>query len=64
MPRSASPEGKRSGKLCLNGHDYNGTGMSLRNPSNYECLECQKERNRKYAAKRKAQTLASTTLSG
>jgi hypothetical protein len=28
------------GGLCERGHDYNGTGFSLRRPKNTECIEC------------------------
>ena len=55
---------KYLGTLCKRGHNYNGTGMSLRRTSNRSCIECvaelQKERrgtnkgskkNREYAKK-------------
>ena len=32
----------RFGKLCKRGHDYNGTGKSLRLKSDGSCLECKK----------------------
>ena len=41
----------RLGKLCNRGHDWVGTGQSLRYVSNSKCIECAKERaNDRYAA--------------
>lgn len=38
------------GKLCPHGHDYKNTGKSLkrRNKNSWACVECNKERARKY----------------
>ena len=37
------PDGKFLGELCSKGHDWNGTGKSLRLKSNGKCIECNKE---------------------
>ena len=37
------PAGKFLGELCPKGHDWNGTGKSLRLKSNGKCIECNKE---------------------
>jgi len=37
------PEYKYLGFLCERGHDFEGTGMSLRYKSNGGCIECKKE---------------------
>ena len=37
------PAGKFLGELCSKGHDWNGTGKSLRLKSNGKCTECSKE---------------------
>lgn len=43
------PEGKYLGKLCKRGHDWNGTGMSLRNVKNdRSCVLCEREAKKKY----------------
>ena len=34
------------GDLCKRGHEYQGTGKSLRYSSNWDCVECGLERNR------------------
>lgn len=39
------------GKLCPQGHDWNSTGKSLRLRSNWTCLVCKQERDRKYIDK-------------
>src|SRR5712691_9290093 len=36
------------GELCTHGHDYHGTGQSLRRLSDRECLECHAARARAY----------------
>lgn len=50
------------GKLCIRGHDYNGTGKNLRYKSNSNCVECRiyygttdagKESRRKYYKRNK-----------
>ncbi len=43
------------GKLCPRGHDYHGTGQSLRRLPKFVCLECDAERAReRRQAKRQA----------
>jgi 5-methylcytosine-specific restriction endonuclease McrA len=37
------PAGKFLGELCSKGHDWNGTGKSLRLKSTGRCIECRKE---------------------
>jgi len=37
------PENKYLGKLCKRGHDWNGTGRSLRRNNGHGCIECVKE---------------------
>ena len=39
------PENKYLGKLCKRGHDWNGTGKSLRFKSDRCCIICQKIKN-------------------
>ena len=34
-------EGKRLGRLCKRGHEYNGTGKSVRYMSTNNCVDCQ-----------------------
>ena len=41
------------GKLCLNGHDYKGTGQSVRFKGNGECCECRRYLEQRRFIKRK-----------
>ncbi len=37
------------GEICIHGHDYHGTGQSLRQrEGKHECVECKNARNRAY----------------
>jgi len=47
------------GKLCPKGHDYNGTGGSLRD-QDYTCVECKKEYLRAYHQRKKAERIEKT----
>lgn len=49
---------RRLGRLCVRGHDFEGTGMSLRRHDG-DCVECQRE-SAKAFRKREAQGLAGT----
>jgi len=43
------------GELCVHGHDYHGTGQSLRQrEGKHECVECKNARNRAYKKRQKA----------
>lgn len=39
------------GPLCVNGHDYEGIGQSLRRLASKECAQCCRERDRAYRAR-------------
>jgi predicted DNA-binding protein len=41
------------GDLCIHGHDYHGSGQSLRRKSDKECLECHRERARAYRQRKR-----------
>jgi 5-methylcytosine-specific restriction endonuclease McrA len=47
------PEKFYLGKLCPRGHDWNGTGRSLRYRSNTICTECAKKNSERYRERRK-----------
>jgi hypothetical protein len=48
MENRIIPEGRFLGKLCSKGHDWNGTGQSLRSLKNHQrCVECERERRAK-----------------
>jgi hypothetical protein len=48
MKNLTIPEGRFLGKLCSKGHDWNGTGQSLRSLKNSQrCVECERERRAK-----------------
>ena len=42
------PEKFYLGKLCLRGHDWDGTGQSLRRKSTRACVDCGKEHSRRW----------------
>jgi hypothetical protein len=39
-------ESRRLGKLCPQGHEFNGTGKSLRTKKNWQCVECLRARSK------------------
>lgn len=54
MGNQIIPEGRFLGKLCSRGHDWNGTGQSLRSLKNFQrCVECERERRASPEAKKK-----------
>jgi len=44
MNKNDIPSNKHLGSLCKRGHDWEGTGKSLRRKLSYNCIECEKER--------------------
>jgi len=47
------PEGKYLGRLCRRGHDWNGTGQSLRYKNGGKCTRCIIKNTRKYQQENK-----------
>jgi hypothetical protein len=44
------------GDICVNRHDYHGTGQSLRqHDGKHECVECTRARKRAYKKRRRAE---------
>lgn len=54
------PEGQKLGGLCLRGHDYDGTGQSLRYVSGGACIECQRTKDRRKKDQREEAVAAPT----
>jgi len=52
-----NPEKHVLGKLCKYGHDYQGTGLSLRNKKSKGCVECRCNCAKGYQAKNKDKVL-------
>ena len=53
------PDNKYLGSLCKRGHDYKGTGKSLRRRVNSECYECHMTNKKTY---RKTEKYKTTTI--
>lgn len=45
QPKAPKPDRVYLGQLCCRGHDYNGTGQSLRYVTDLHCVECRRQQS-------------------